>query len=309
MNRHDDYLWDRSGAPDPTTERLERLLGGLAHDARALPLDTLPPQRQPRRRLRPWLLAAAAAAAALVLWSAWPDDALHEGAGERTFVATDAPLVVPLGSLAAITLAPGSELQFSHWRADQALFRLQRGALVARVEPPPAVAPDFFVVDTPLGRVTDKGCRYELRVADDGSNHLQVEEGAVTFTFAARTVFVPAGAGTVVTAAGGPGTPLFADATPQLRKAVQAFDAARGSGDVGWREKSLAIVEQLCVGPRDSLPLWHALLDDEPPVRERAEAALLRLVGPPEPAVTKQAHWDAEVWLAFLRLGPWREPR
>ncbi|MBL8729395.1 MAG: FecR domain-containing protein [Planctomycetes bacterium] len=314
MSPRDDYLWDRSGDGDATTRRLEQLLAGLAHDGRELSLDALPVQLPPPpargrpRALWPWLLVAAAAAAAIVLAVSWPADDLRPGAAARTFVAAQQRLLVPLGELAEITLEPGSELAFAHWRPDQALFRLERGALSARVAPPPAVAPDFFVVDTPLGRVTDKGCRYELRIADDGSNHVRVTEGAVTFAFAGRTVFVPAGAATVVTAMG-PSTPLFADCSPAVRKAAQQFDATAVAGSRDRREKMLFVLAQTCAEPRDSLPLWHVLRDDDPLLRELAEAELLRLVGPPLPDPGKAAHWDAEVWLAFLRLGPWIQAR
>src|SRR5512146_155368 len=63
----DDYLWNRSGPPDPELERLEQLLAPLGHDA---PLDEL----RPRRR-RPWrivggvmLAAAVVVVLVLVLW-------------------------------------------------------------------------------------------------------------------------------------------------------------------------------------------------------------------------------------------------
>ena len=50
----DEYLWDRTGSPDPEIKRLERVLAPLAHGAR------------PARTRRPpyWLAAAAAAALA-----------------------------------------------------------------------------------------------------------------------------------------------------------------------------------------------------------------------------------------------------
>src|SRR5262245_16360147 len=64
----DDYLFDRSGKPDPEVERLEKLLAPLAHDA---PLDEL---RVRRKRRPPWLVlgVAIAAAAALVIYLALP---------------------------------------------------------------------------------------------------------------------------------------------------------------------------------------------------------------------------------------------
>jgi hypothetical protein len=52
----DDYLWDRSGEPDPEIERLEHALQSLRHQPRPLELPAL----RPRRRLFHGLAAAAA---------------------------------------------------------------------------------------------------------------------------------------------------------------------------------------------------------------------------------------------------------
>src|SRR5438045_3455920 len=74
----DDYLWDRSGAPDPEVARLEQLLAPLRHDA---PLDELRVQRSARRR-RPGVVialgVALVAAAAVVVLVIRPS---HSGSG------------------------------------------------------------------------------------------------------------------------------------------------------------------------------------------------------------------------------------
>ena len=44
----DDYLWNRSGVPDPDTKQLEELLGPLAHDA---PFDEVRGSRERKREL------------------------------------------------------------------------------------------------------------------------------------------------------------------------------------------------------------------------------------------------------------------
>ncbi|HEX8142020.1 MAG TPA: hypothetical protein VF553_05450 [Pyrinomonadaceae bacterium] len=58
----DEYLWDRSGEPDPEIERLERTLQGLRHQSKPLALPVAHPRRQ---IFHGW--AAAAAVALLVL--------------------------------------------------------------------------------------------------------------------------------------------------------------------------------------------------------------------------------------------------
>lgn len=59
-----DYLWDKTGGADPEVERLEELLGSLAHRPR--PLE-LPPGAAAGRRRRALDFARPAAAAALLL--------------------------------------------------------------------------------------------------------------------------------------------------------------------------------------------------------------------------------------------------
>ena len=74
------------------------------------------------------------------------------------------------------------------------------------------------------------------------------------------------------------------------------------------REKGAAGIIQACRGPRDTLVLWHLLRDEDELLRELAEEALLDLVGPPvDPVVKGERSWDPEVWLAYLRLGPWMQ--
>src|SRR5437868_6645687 len=76
----DEYLWDRSGTPDPEFKRLEELLAPLRHDA---PLDELAIERAGRRRRRPpaFVIAlgvALVAAAALLIVVIRPS---HPGSG------------------------------------------------------------------------------------------------------------------------------------------------------------------------------------------------------------------------------------
>lgn len=70
----DDYLWDKSGAPDPETERLEHLLGRLHYQPQPLNLPLAPPVATSRRLLFPSLAAAAAVAliaVAVGVWMSW----------------------------------------------------------------------------------------------------------------------------------------------------------------------------------------------------------------------------------------------
>jgi hypothetical protein len=319
---HDDFLWDGSGAPDAEVEALAKLLRPLGHDGRPLrpalqheggaPTETptgAPRAAAPSPRTAPawpWRLAAAAlvfAVPALVLLRGGGE--LRPGTAGRTFVAADRPREIALGTLAQITLDPGSRLRFVHWQqGKEALFALEQGGLSARIVQ--GVPARFFVMDTPHhGRVVDLGCRYTLKLRDDGAAYVHVTEGAVEFVFPQRTVFVPAGASTTVTKERGPSTPLFDDAPDPLRKAAAIYDEALASGNADQRAKA---VEELasatvCSTARDALALWHVLDGDKDlGCRDDAERGLYRIVGAPNGEDSKAQTWDKAIWLAWLRI-------
>jgi hypothetical protein len=68
----DDYLWDKSGEPEPEIERLEQLLGGLRYRRPATPLPL--PRRAPeqaRRSFRPALAIAATLSFVMLAAGLW----------------------------------------------------------------------------------------------------------------------------------------------------------------------------------------------------------------------------------------------
>jgi hypothetical protein len=308
MTEHDDYLLDPNTAPDPQVQALERALAPLRW--REVPLrEEEPGKRRPvqhPRRLWPWLLAAELLGVTLLVVATSGERGLHRDAAARSFVAKAEPLRIPLGELAEITLRPGSEVKFVHWRSDQALFQLTRGGLEARVAPPPAVPIGFFCVGTPRGLVVDQGCKYELTLHDDGHVYVRVTEGAVTFEAGERRAFVPAGAEVTVSAEG-VHTPMFSDVSIELRKSVREYDAARSSG-TDYERRAMTIKQVLAAArsPRDTLVVWHLLRDPEPEFRKIAEAHLRSLVEPPPSGKGQQETFDPEEWLPHLRLEAWQ---
>jgi hypothetical protein len=310
--RRDDWLWDRSGAPDAELQDLEALLRRFAHDDRPLALDRLPVRRA-RRRWPFAVLAAAALALAFALLRGslgQGDMVLAPGAAARLFEAQGATkgeaTEVRLGELAVVRLFAGSRLWFRHWQPGQALFELEAGGFEARVQPPPAVQPRFFQVDTPLGRCIDQGCRYTLRLLEDGGVRIEVSEGIVTFPVGDREAWVPAGASLTVAPGARFAIPLFADVDPIVRKRLAeafAVKAKKATEDlrIAWKE-----LVDACDEPRDSLVLWHLLSDPDEEVRRMAEARLLDRLGPPESDAGKVESWDPQIWLAFLRRTGWQ---
>lgn len=68
---NDDYLWNKSGEPDPETERLEQLLGKFHYQPQPLNLPLDLPVTPARRVLSPSLAAAAAVALVAVAVGVW----------------------------------------------------------------------------------------------------------------------------------------------------------------------------------------------------------------------------------------------
>ncbi len=66
---NDDYLWDKSGEPDPQVQQLEEILGTLRYQHQALEIPSQPIDR--RRSYFPILAIAATVAFALVAGGLW----------------------------------------------------------------------------------------------------------------------------------------------------------------------------------------------------------------------------------------------
>ncbi len=351
-NGHD-YLWDPASPPDPEIARLERALGPLAHHGEppawpAAPegLESSPAPRLARRavgdgavarpRRLPWraklmgLAAGALIAFGLGTWltlrgDGWRVEVLAgapriDGAplagSERlrpgellsTGAAGRAQLSLPL--VGEVDVEPGSELALLRSRTDAQRFRLAHGTLRARIWAPPRV----FEVDTPAARAIDLGCVYTLSVARGGDGRLAVESGWVALADGARESFVPAGAGAAILAGRGPGLPLWDDAPPALRQAVERLDREDDAARRGpWLDRALTAARR-----RDSLTVWHLLARAVPAERARVADRLAELVPPPRAApraaVLAGDRAALDAWWAALDLGSaswwrlWRQP-
>lgn len=192
--------------------------------------------------------------------------------------ASRARLVV--GSIGALELEPGTALRVLAPDALEAGARfalaLERGGIAARI----TSAPRVFQLGTPAGIAVDMGCSYRAHVADDGRTRLAVDGGLVAFSGAARRIVVPAGASAWADPARGPSTPVWDDAAPELRAAVEAFDAGGADGASG-SDPSLfvALVARAPLDP--TLVLWNLLDHPRTAVRMPAFEALASLVPPP----------------------------
>ncbi len=238
----DDYLWDRTGAPDPEIERLERLMAPLRY-----------PLAEPRPGRARWAMAAgltalAAAAAVLVLMvtpaaenTSWQVSGARLRKGQVVRTGSTA-VTLEAEDVGRVDLAPHSELKAS---AEKKLT-LRSGELHAFIWAPARQ----FVVDTPSAQAVDLGCEYTLNVDGKGDGLLRVKLGWVAFQVGGREAFIPAGAQCVTRRKGGPGIPYYDDAPAAVRDGVAALERGDG-GALGG----------LLAGARtqDGLTLWHLL--------------------------------------------------
>ncbi|HEV2445325.1 MAG TPA: FecR domain-containing protein [Candidatus Sulfopaludibacter sp.] len=232
---NEEYLWDRSGPPDPEIERLERALAPLRYRHRA---QFAGRAAAPRRLW--WAAAAAVVVAALALsraavpgsyatgWQvsrlegaarmgareAAPAMALRRGDVLRT--APSSELSLQADAVGQIDLGPDSELR----AASGSKLRLERGRLHAFIW----ARPRQFVVDTPSARAVDLGCEYTINVDAAGNGLIRVQMGWVAFQFAGHESFIPARAACVTRKGRGPGIPFYEDAPGSFRRSLAAFE-------------------------------------------------------------------------------------
>ena len=295
----EDYLWDRSGPPDPEIAALEEALGRFAADA----------GRRTRRAalLRAAAILLVAVGVGIFLFTrggkAAPasssydllvvEGTAHLTAGDGT-VALDAgsrPQAVPRGGrvrvppgavielvaegIGTVTAgSPEAEAVLSVVEAgeERHLLRLERGRLRALISA--NVRPRLFQIGTPAGTAVDLGCAYELDVAADGATVLSVTLGCVTFETARGAVWVTSGHALSAPPGRPLGLPVAEDAAPAFRAALAAWEA----------DPTVALAALLeTARPGDALTLWHLIPADRPPPAALFER--LSALAPPAPGL------------------------
>jgi len=260
---NDDYLWDRTGEPDPDLARLEEVLGTLRwsrpKSASRLPEPVI------SSRLVAWSLAAAATltiglgtavimyrthvAQPLTSWqlsfSGEKPKPMHAGQLVETTATTRG--TIQAESVGRVEIEPESRLQLVAATPDQQRLALDHGTIHAFIWAPPA----HFVVDTPAAKVVDLGCQYTLHVGKGGVGLLKVQMGWVAFEWHGVESFIPAGAACTTRPGHGPDIPYFLDASPVFKNAVAELDI---------RPSKQALSAALAVArSRDAFTLWHML--------------------------------------------------
>jgi hypothetical protein len=89
----DDYLWDKTGEPDPQIQKLEEILGTLRYQPKQLEIpEDLPLPR--RRNYFPWLAIAAALLVAILAGGIWLSTRSSNETPQRQAEVTPPPPVI-----------------------------------------------------------------------------------------------------------------------------------------------------------------------------------------------------------------------
>jgi len=284
---HNDYLWDRSGEPDPEVQKLEAILGRFRHD-RPAPVfrDIAPGKRWTwipwRMRLFPALAISAAVVAIVagavflyprksvpVAVAGW-DVSRLAGAPriERKTIGKEETGRLAVGQvletdqqswarlraedIGQIEIEPSTRLRVLNMGAGLERIALDRGTIRTYIWAPPG----HFVVDTPSAVTVDLGCAYTLQVDDSGAGMVRTSLGWVGFKLNGRESFIPAGAACATRPKVGPGTPYVEDASSEFRAALARLDFEDSTPQ--QRSEDFTIVLRTA-RKRDALTLWHLL--------------------------------------------------
>ena len=312
-----DYLWDRSGEPDPEIQKLESMLGKFCHDARTPVFPAIVPERRwtffPRRlRLFSALATAALAVAAIVvvtllLYRAKPTPPTLAGwdvsevqgvprIGRKMLSANHGTSRLGIGQMletdsqsraslqaddtGKIQVDPSTRLRLLSMGSGLKRIALDRGTIHTYIWAPPGQ----FVVDTPSAVTVDLGCAYTLQVDDSGAGMVRTSLGWVGFKLDGHESFIPAGAACATRPKVGPGTPYFEDSSAEFRAALTRFDFEDSTPEQRAHDVAIVLSE---ARNRDALTLWHLLARVDDQQRVLVYDRLSQLVPPPA-TVTKE---------------------
>jgi len=294
-----DYLWDRTGWPDPELVRLERVMSTLQYQPAAGTRSDVGHARPEQTRASILMLAGTAAAVLALVLVSWQQARVPRPAlgvtrlagtptiasrpmgdqaqlGVGRYLETDAAAraSVDVASVGRVEVSPETRLGLLSTRPGNYRLDLARGTVEAFIWAPPGQ----FSMKTPSSTAVDLGCLYTMTVDDDGVGLVRVKMGWVGFEWRGRESFIPEGAACVTRPRLGPGTPHYEDTSAAFRTALETIDLRRGSTLERQAAVTLVLAE---ARPRDVLTLWHLLTRVDPDQRDRVFDRLAGLVPPP----------------------------
>lgn len=313
--KRDEYLWDRSGEPDPEVQKLESLLGQFRYDRPAPALPQIAEARRGFFPLRFRLFPALAAATAILVLAGGIAFLIHgtsttpiAGQGWEVSRLAGAPRIGQkairtdqLGRLGVgqvletdehsrasledsdvgqIEVDAGTRLRLLAMRNGLKQIALDHGTIHTHIWAPPGE----FVVDTPSAVTVDLGCAYTLTVDDSGTGIVRTSLGWIGFKLNGHESFIPSGAACATRPKVGPGTPYFEDATSEFRSALARFDFEDQTSQQRADDVAVVLAQSR---KRDALTVWHLLSRVEEDQRVRVYERLQQLA--PAPAgVTRE---------------------
>jgi ferric-dicitrate binding protein FerR (iron transport regulator) len=309
------WLWDRSGEPDPEAEALERKLAPARYRPRSfeLPADAAPADavrpiaaapRWPRRAVAAAVAVGALAAAVVLvgrgviaprpletaqklgapLWlPSWQGLQARLTPGEWLETGSSWDARVAISDIGNVRIAPATRVRLTEDSPTRQRLELARGEIHATVTAPPSL----FVVDTPAAKAIDLGCEYTLTVDEGGDGELVVRTGWVQLEGKERYAYVPAGARAPIRRDLGPGVPHYLDAAAPLREALARIERGEGVD-----EAVRSVVRE--ARRKDSLTLYH-LLQRVDGVHRRAVVERLASLVPPPPGVVQARAAELDV--------------
>jgi hypothetical protein len=315
---NDEYLWDRSGEPDPQILGLEHVLERFRATnlvPPAFPVTDAAPHRSslwqaiaskvwtPRFAAATLTLTAITIAFVLAFREPTPRDnngwrielaeaqsdiSPDTGAprkeawlqiGEAFETNSASRASIAVADIGRLEVAPSSRLRLLESAGSRKRVALDHGTIQATIWAPPGE----FVLDTASAVAVDLGCMYTLRVDETGSGLLRTTLGWVGFRKGDHESFIPAGAAVATYAQTGPGLPYFEDATNAFRSGVSQFDSAEEPS--AQRAAAMQVILREARA-RDALTLWHLLTRVSESDRPIVYGRLTALV-PPPPGVTR----------------------
>jgi hypothetical protein len=317
----DDYLWDRSGAPESEVERLEELLGRYRYRGPAV-LE-LPARVS---LFGGWLRPLAAVAAIVLLVAAgfwwlrsangtgWEVESLAgaprvgsealEGKGRLPvgeWLETDAAsrARIAVGLIGEVEVEPRSRLRLVRAQARDHRLALAHGRMRARIWAPPRL----FFVETPAALAVDLGCVYTLEVDSTGAGLLRVESGWVQLESASRESVVPAGAVAAMSPGSGPGAPYYPDASEAFKTSLMILDFGEP------QERAAALSTLLAEARReDAITLLTLLARVEAqelgPLHDRLAVLLPPPAGVTREGILRRDQKMIDLWWTRLGIAP-----
>ena len=315
-----DYLWEKSGKPDPEIERLERLLSRFAQPSGRSERDFGRVRLQadvnrPAKAGRYLGLALLAASLAIVVGGVTFARRFRPAASGWQVTMADRQSTLSVGhwletgkneratfsvaNIGQVTVEPNTRLRLLNTRAGEHRLALARGTLRATIWAPP----NQFFVETPSTLAVDLGCAYTLSVDDEGGGLVSVLVGWVGFKWRDRESFIPAGSSCPTRPRIGPGTPYNDRVSPAYREALATIDFTPASP--GASNALTRVLDEST--ERDEVTLWHLLTRVPRLERDRVFDRLSMFAAPPA-GVTREGIRDGnkqmlDAWWDAFGLG------